>query len=301
MLRASIDLGTNTCLLLLAEVGSGQVTKVLGDFVRIIRLGEGVDLNKCLQPEAMKRTISCLSEYKDIICNVGLSPEEAVCVATSQARDAKNGKEFLARIETMIGFRFLILSGKEEAYYTFHGSLLPGMDASCYTVVDLGGGSTEFVAERSGHSVDLGSVRFTERYLKSDPVTEDEFRCCQEKIDSELEGLKKWRDSFPDDLRMLTVAGTATTLASWRLKQNVFNANEIEKVQLTRKDLHWMVEELKCQTVAERREQVGIEPERADVLLAGAMILWRIMEKLNFSNCRVSSRGLRYGILLHNK
>ena len=124
------------------------------------------------------------------------------------------------------------------------------------------------------------------------------FSICLNEIDNELEGLIDWRSSLPSDMQMLAVAGTATTLASWHLGQEVFNANEVDKVRLTDGDLHRMVEDLKRMTIAERRDQVGIEPKRADVLLAGAMIMWRTMEKLNFQTCNISSRGLRYGVLM---
>ncbi|MCP4459353.1 MAG: hypothetical protein GY816_15230, partial [Cytophagales bacterium] len=147
-------------------------------------------------------------------------------------------------------------------------------------------------------SIDLGSVRFTERYLKSDPVIDEEFRICLNEIDNTLEELADWRRSIPTNMQMLAVAGTATTLASWHLEQETFNAAEVEKVQLSKENLQQMVEGLKAMTVAERRDQVGIEPKRADVLLAGAMIMWRTMEKLKLHTCSISSRGLRYGVLM---
>lgn len=298
MLKASIDLGTNTCLMLLAEIESGEIKKVLGDYARIIRLGEGVDQSRSLQPKAIERTLTCLAEYREIISEAGILPGEVVCVATSQARDASNGKAFFDKVEEECSFRFSVLSGKDEARLSFMGSLLPGMDASHYAVVDVGGGSAEFVTAQEDRSVDLGSVRFTERYLKSDPVTDDEYMICLDKIDNKLETLKGWRNSIPADMQMLAVAGTATTLASWHLRLKEFDAKMVEEVQLTKEDLHRMVEDLKSMTIAERREQVGIEPKRADVLLAGAMIMWRTMGKLRFPNCSVSARGLRYGVLM---
>ena len=298
MLRASIDLGTNTCLMLLAEVESGQIKKVLGDYARIIRLGEGVDQTRSLQPKAIERTLTCLAEYKKIISEAAVLPRDVVCVATSQARDASNGEAFFDKVEEECGFRFSVLSGKDEARLSFMGSLLSGMDPSHYAVVDVGGGSTEFVTVQEDRSMDLGSVRFTERYLKSDPVTDEEFRHCLDRVDNKLEEFIDWRSSIPADMQMLAVAGTATTLASWHLSQEKFDAAEVDKIQLTKEDLHRMVEDLKSMTVAERCEQVGIEPKRADVLLAGAMIMWRTMVRLNFPNCSVSSRGLRYGVLM---
>jgi exopolyphosphatase/guanosine-5'-triphosphate,3'-diphosphate pyrophosphatase len=178
------------------------------------------------------------------------------------------------------------------------GSLLPNMEAANYAVVDIGGGSTEVVTAKEGKSIDLGSVRFTERYLKSDPATDEEFGICLSEIDNKLEELVDWRSTILSDMQMLAVAGTATTLASWHLRLREFDAPEVEKVQLTSGNLLRMVKDLKRMTVTERRDQVGIEPKRADVLLAGAMIMWRIMEKLNFQTCNISSRGLRYGVLM---
>jgi exopolyphosphatase/guanosine-5'-triphosphate,3'-diphosphate pyrophosphatase len=284
--------------MLLAEVESGQIMRVLGDYARIIRLGEGVDKTRSLLPKAIERTLTCLAEYKGIIFEAGISPGDVVCVATSQARDASNGEAFFDKVEDECGFRFSVLSGKDEARLSFMGSLLPGMDASHYAVVDVGGGSTEFVTAEENRSVDLGSVRFTERYLKSDPVTDEEYTNCLEKIDNKLGELMGWCSSIPADIQMLAVAGTATTLASWHLRLKEFDAKRVEEVQLTKENLQQMVEDLKSMTVAERREQVGIEPKRADVLLAGAMIMWRTMERFRFPDCSVSSRGLRYGVLM---
>ena len=298
MLKASIDLGTNTCLMLIAEVESGYVKKVLGDYANIVRLGGGVDKTGCLQSVAIERTLVCLNEYKGTISETEISPDNVICVATSQARDAENGKEFFAGVEAENGFRFKVLSGRDEARMSFIGSLLPGMEPSNHAVVDIGGGSTEFVTAKDGRSIDLGSVRFTERYLKSDPVTDKEFSVCLNEIDNKLKDLVDWRNSIRLGMQMLAVAGTATTLASWHLRLSEFDAAEVEKVQLTSGNLLQMVNDLKRMTVRERCDQVGIDPKRADVLLAGAMILWRTMEKLDFPNCRISSRGLRYGVLI---
>ncbi len=300
MLKASIDLGTNTCLMLTAEVESGCVKKVLGDYARIVRLGEGVDKTGCLQPDAIARTLTCLDKYRKIISDSGILPGDVNCMATSQARDAENGRAFFAKVEAECGFRFNVISGKDEARLSFMGSLLPNMEASNHVVVDIGGGSTEFVTEKEGRSIDLGSVRFTERYLKSDPVSDKEFNICFNEIDNKLEELVDWRITIPSNMQMLAVAGTATTLASWQLGLKVFDAAEIEKVQLTSGNLFRMVQNLKRMTVKERCDQTGIDPKRADVLLAGAMIMWRTMEKFKFQACNISSRGLRYGVLMES-
>lgn len=299
MLRSSIDLGTNTCLLLVAEWDpqARQVARVVSDHSTIVRLGEGVDRNREFAPQAMERTLKALEGYSKTVREAGLDPAQTVCVATSQARDVRNGAQFFEEIQSKTGFRFQVISGEEEARFTFLGGLLPGMDPARSAVIDIGGGSTEYMASLGGQSLDIGSVRFTERFLKSDPVSDDEFWAAQEAMDSLIAQLEPWRASLSREVELVAVAGTATTLAAWHLGLEKFDAQAIDQVTLTRGDVHRMVEELKWRTVKERCELPGMEPKRADVLLAGAMILWRSMELLGFKEAKVSTRGLRFGAL----
>ncbi|MGE0615253.1 MAG: Ppx/GppA family phosphatase [Bacteriovoracia bacterium] len=308
-LRASIDLGTNTCLLLVADWDAKNhvVQKVVADYSTIVRLGQGVDKARRLDPAAIERTLYCLKEYVEELGDYGVKPAEVTCVATSQARDAQNGAEFFARVKKETGFQFQVISGEDEAKYSYRGALLPGVTDP--VVIDIGGGSTELIAGDwgggAGQSLDMGSVRFTERFFKTDPVTDGEFWKCRDEIDRMIETMRPWRQSLPTPKgtgaaakrELLAVAGTATTLASWFLGLRDFDAAKIDQCRLTRGDLHRMVEELKWRTVEERRSLTGIEPLRADVLLAGAMILWRTMELLDFPSTRVSTRGLRFGVL----
>jgi exopolyphosphatase/guanosine-5'-triphosphate,3'-diphosphate pyrophosphatase len=298
MLRSSIDLGTNTCLLLIAECdGAGRVTRVSSDHNRIVRLGQGVDRDRRLHPDAIGRALSCLSAYSGFVRDAGLRPSDTVCVATSQARDAANGREFFERVERETGFRFRVISGEEEARFTFRGALLSGDDPSRAAVIDIGGGSTEYMAESGGTSLDLGSVRFTERFLRSDPIEEDEFDACLGAIDAAIAGLKPWRERLPGGVELVAVAGTATTLAQWKLGLADFDAAAIDRCALTAADLRGQVAELAARSVKERLALPGVTEGRADVLLAGAMILWRSVEGLGFERCRVSTRGLRFGAL----
>ena len=299
LIRASIDLGTNTCLLLIARCDSesGVVREILQDYSTVVRLGQGVDQARALHPEAVERTLKCLRVYSTLISQSGLGPESVVAVATSQARDASNGAAFFAQVEKETGFHFRVISGDEEATASFLGGLLPGMDSKKTALIDIGGGSTEFVSSQGGRSLDVGSVRFTERFLKSNPVTDEEFWACEAEIDSLLETMKPWKKELPQGTPLVAVAGTATTLASWELGLHEFDARRIDGFTLTRGDLHRMVEELKWRSAAERRELPGMDPMRADVLLAGAMILWRACEVLEFPAVTMSTRGLRFGIL----
>jgi exopolyphosphatase/guanosine-5'-triphosphate,3'-diphosphate pyrophosphatase len=303
VLKASIDLGTNTCLLLVAECEQGVVNRVVSDHSTVVRLGEGVDKARELQPQAMERTLTCLKKYAEIVHKAGLNPGDAICVATSSSRDSKNGQTFFAQVSKETGFKFKVISGEDEAKYTFQGALLPGTAPADTAVVDIGGGSTEFITQGPGISLDIGSVRFTERFFKNDrdtPVTDQEFWACQEAIDQALEEAVAWREKNPQIKNLVAVAGTATTLAAWHLELREFDAGRLDSCTLTRGDVHRMVEELKWRTVEERALLPGLAKGREDVLLAGALILWRAMEILNFNEAKISTRGLRFGIIGHS-
>lgn len=297
---SSIDLGTNTCLMLVSSGLPGDPDfRVLDDLATVVRLGQSVDRDRRFHPEAMKRTLDCLVRYASRLKELGGDPARTLAVATSSSRDAGNSAEFFAQIESETGFRFLKISGEDEARFTHLGGLLEGMPPESTAVIDIGGGSTELRTTAGGLSVDMGSVRFTERYLKGDPVTDEEFWACQGAVDSAIQGsgLIQWRENAGSGSRLCAVAGTATTLAAWFLELSRFDASRIDGLRLSRGDLHRQVEDLKWRTVSERQGLPGVEPGRADVLLAGALILWRCMELLDFSEVTISTRGLRYGVL----
>ena len=301
MNRATLDLGTNTALLLVVEWDEklGQLGKVIEDRSTVVRLGQGVDQNRCFVPEAMERTLRCLRDYSKTVIRHGIDPAHVRAVATSQGRDATNAKEFFEKVRCETGIWFVTLSGEEEARASFRGALLPGQKPDCTAVIDIGGGSTEFIAIAGEFSVDVGSVRFTERYLKSNPVTDAEFWKCQSEMDQifQTQISTDWRNSLPPGIELVGVAGTVVTLAGWFLGLGEFEPVRLDGAVLARGDLHRMVEELKWRTVDERKSLLQIDPGRADVILAGALILWRAMEILDFPICRVSTRGLRFGLL----
>lgn len=299
MLKASIDLGTNTCLLLVADYDptTKSVLRVLHDQSTMVRLGQGVDQTKRLHPDAIERTRGCLRGYAAKLAAMGLKPSDTICVATASARDAENGPEFFQTVANETSFQFVTLTGDEEAKFMFLGGLPPGIEPRLAAVIDIGGGSTELRSEPSGLSLQMGSVRFTERFLKSDPVTDAEFWAAREAVEHILTSAQAWRKEIPEAVTLIGVAGTIVTLAQWHLELTAFDAAVIDGTVLTRGDVHRMVEELKWRTVAERRALNGVEAGRADVLLAGALILWRALETLNFPQVQVSTRGLRYGVL----
>jgi exopolyphosphatase / guanosine-5'-triphosphate,3'-diphosphate pyrophosphatase len=171
------------------------------------------------------------------------------------------------------------------------------MDPATSAIIDIGGGSTEFVSQSEAVSIDMGAVRFTERYLASDPVTDREFWKCREEIEKALAPAVEWRKRNPQVTNLVAVAGTPTSLAAWYHGLPAFDAAKIDRTVLARGDLHRQVEELKYRTVAERAALPGIQDGRAPVILAGSLILWRSLEVLGFPSCTVSTRGLLFGII----
>jgi len=306
MRRASIDLGTNTCLLLVKEETPGGEL-ILHDESNVVRLGEGVAANGVLNEAAMKRARDCLFNYVRVAGSLGVPAREITAVGTAQARDARNAKEFFSELESTLGLRFRILSGDEEARATFLGARLPGIDVRRMVVMDIGGGSTEIVAMPEaqgpihGESLGIGAVKITEKFMPSDPVPDREFWNAEEAINLALSKLKPWRRGLDERLkgepRFVAVAGTAVTLAMIQKGMESFDARAIDGSVLTRGDAHRLVEELKWRSVDERKTMPGMEVKRADVILAGALIFWRVMEELDFKEAVISTRGLRYGVL----
>jgi len=300
MIVSSIDLGTNTCLMLIGEWGGSAGKEFIehADFSTVVRLGQDVDKNKALHSDAIYRTLECLKRYSIELKRLGGDPAQTHAVATAQARDSQNFQEFIEIVQKETGFCFKVLSGEQEASYGFLGALLPGQNPENTIVVDIGGGSTEFSHQKDGISLSLGSVKFTERYLKSNPVSDQEFWACEKAIDAELEKAQIWFKNKKNNLILCGVAGTVTSIAATFLGLPEFEKQKIDGLVLTRGDIHRFVEELKWRTIQERKQMMGLDEKRADVILAGALILWRSMEKFLFKEITVSTRGLRYGLLL---
>jgi len=296
MKKAAIDLGTNTCLLLI----EGGDQKILTDQATVVRLGEGLDVQKIFSQAAMDRTLECLRRYLLILKKENILPHDVRCVATASARNSNNSKIFFEKIKNDLGLIFQTITGEQEAELTFLGALLPEMDSNSTLVLDIGGGSTEFVSSDGKISLNIGSVNLTERFLLSNPVTDKEFWSCQSFIDTEIDNVKIKLNKYLKGSKIFHlcgVAGTVTALGAWFLRLDYFQAEKIEGLALTVGDVHRMLEELKWRTIDERKQLPSVEEKRADVLLAGTLILWRTMEKLGFSKIYISTRGLRYGVL----
>ncbi len=293
---ASIDIGTNTILLLVAEVSRGILKPVL-EKEMIVRLGEGLQKTSVLSGGAMERSIQTLTQFlKD--CEA-MGARRIFAAGTSALREAKNAKEFLERAEEELDLPIEIISGEEEARLSFlavsrdlknhRGSLL---------VVDVGGGSTEFVFGKEDRiqwckSLPMGSVRFSEQYLRSDPVRQEEWANMVHAVMKALAKVPVPQKPFT----MVAVGGTATTLASVALGLDHFVYEKIHHFVLKEKALKGQLDHYRSKTLQERKKIPGLSPARADVILAGGALLYLCMERFETPSVLISCHGMRYGLI----
>jgi exopolyphosphatase/guanosine-5'-triphosphate,3'-diphosphate pyrophosphatase len=299
---ASIDIGTNTILMLIADVGQDGVISVVRDEHFIARLGKGVDEHGIIQKDTFERVRGILIQLKTIA--VSNKVQNIFTCGTSALRDAANRHEFIDYIKNEVGFEIQILSGREEAEMTYLGAI-SGVArqsfGSKYAVLDIGGGSTELVVGIddkvvSAVSMDIGSVRITERILKTSPPTA---KAIDESIQFIGENLKKV-PVFDSNTELIGVAGTLTTLAALDLKLPAFNSSLVQHHTLTTDAIESIFNELKALSLEQIKNYPQINHARADILLAGILILIETMKKVNKQNITTSVRGLRYGIMIKN-
>ena len=293
---ASIDIGTNTILLLIAEVEEGALKPLL-EKETIVRLGEGVQKNGILLEEAMERGSQTLDQYLKECQKMGV--QRIFAAGTSALREARNSDHFLERVEEKLNLSIEIISGEEEAQLSFLAVTRDLKEPrKPILVIDVGGGSTEFILGRGDRitqwvSLPLGSVRFTEQFLLSDPVHEEEWENMKRQIHKLLVRIPHPKEPF----LMVAVGGTATTLASVEQGLAEFILEKIHHFGLGRKALKSQLDLYRSKTIEERRKIPGLFPARADVILAGGAILYWAMEKLECPSVLISCHGLRYGLL----
>lgn len=292
---AALDLGSNTSLLLIAEVEGGVIKRVLHDETRVTKMGQGVHANRRLHPEALDRLNECFRSYaqtiKDHAC------EKVVAVATSAARDVSNGEE-LFKLGRAHGIPIHIISGEKEAQLTFRGALCDRHSVDDIAVIDVGGGSTEVINVRAqiptGTSVDVGSVRLTELFVTEHPIPQSQLdlvsRYCRQAF-SQVALPKR------DIKEVVAVAGTPTTLAAVEQRQE-FREDLVHGFTLTVPMIESWIDKMKSMTVEQREQLRGMQPKRADVIVTGSIILAEALRALGHSQATVSTRGVRYGVAL---
>ena len=287
---AAVDVGTNSVLLLVAERGPDGVVRPVREEAEITRLGRGVDRTTLLSPEGITATLEVLERYAALAREAGA--RALVVTATSAARDARNGAgEDLHR-----------RSGAEEArlsYLAVAQDFAEDAGEAGLLAIDVGGGSTEFVHGRGRTvlfrtSLDIGSVRLTERCVRSDPPTPPEQEAVRAAVREALANLP----GFPVGVRVVGVAGTVTSLFALAHGIQPYDASRVHGGWLSLEDVEGVRERLCSVPLAVRRTLPGMQPKRADVLPAGALLFETALHHLGATGARVSDRGLRWGVLL---
>ncbi|MCQ9163529.1 MULTISPECIES: Ppx/GppA phosphatase family protein [unclassified Arthrobacter] len=290
---AAIDCGTNSIRLLIADVTAhADGTTTLADVhreMRVVRLGQGVDATGLLAPEALARTFAAAEDYAELIRNCaadGTAVERIRFVATSATRDAGNRAEFTDGITARLGVAPEVVSGAEEAALSFAGaaSALPALAGELVLVVDLGGGSTEFVAGsgagvQAALSTDMGCVRFTERYLRSDPPTAAEIAAAEAAVEAKLDDVMA-QVPLGDVTKVVGVAGTITTVTAQALGLAEYEPEVIHAAVVPLGKIAQAATELLAMTRAERAALGFMHPGRVDVIGAGSLIWATVLRRL---------------------
>ncbi len=298
---AAVDCGTNSIRLLIADVDPDRATLTDVDRrMEIVRLGQGVDTTGRLAPEALDRTLTALSGYAALVAERGA--EAVRMVATSATRDAANADEFVRRVTEVLGTGPEVLSGDGEARLSFLGATaeLGPQVPSPYLVVDIGGGSTEFVLGADGEvtsalSVDIGCVRMTERQLRADPPSGAQIAAATADIDAAIARAAAVVDAT-QARTLVGLAGSVTTVAGIALDLPGYDPERLHHARISAAQVHEVTTRLLAQTRAERAGIPVMHPGRIDVIGAGALILDRLMIQLGLAEVLVSEHDILDGI-----
>ncbi len=308
---ASIDAGTNSTRLLLAEVAGTKEQPLLRTLERrmvITRMGKGVDAEGCLSEAGLDRTRRVLTDYARVIQESG-----GVChlevAGTSAARDASNASAFSDMVLKIFGVNPRVLSGEEEARLSFTGATYDLPQArevleqrAPILVVDIGGGSTEFVLGRGAgqlyrRSVNVGCVRMSERFLTSDPPRQEEINAMREAVQAALAPVIEELRGREIAL-LIGLAGTVATLSAMRMRLSEYDGERIHGSRLTQEEISAMFREMAVRDLAERQAYMGLEPERADVILGGTAVLECLLVGLQLDELLVSEKDILDGLVI---
>ncbi|HEX4903138.1 MAG TPA: Ppx/GppA phosphatase family protein [Acidimicrobiales bacterium] len=295
---AAIDCGTNSTRLLVAR-GAGADKVPLSRINTITRLGRGVDATGRLDAAAIERTVDVLRSYRAVLDEHGV--DRLRVTATSAARDASNSDEFFDAAEAVLGVRPELLSGSEEAELSFLGATaeLDPADGP-FLVVDIGGGSTEFIVGtdevEASRSVDIGCVRFLEQYVEHDPPQPEELHAC-------ISVTQQWMDDVAQQVplrqakTLVGLAGTITTMAAVELGLHEWDRDAIHHFRFERPAIEDVFRTLVTEPLEDRKHNPGLEPARADVIVAGACIFVGIVRWLDADTCLVSESDILDGLV----
>jgi exopolyphosphatase/guanosine-5'-triphosphate,3'-diphosphate pyrophosphatase len=299
---AAVDIGTNSVRLLVAEVdGVGREAEItpVDRRMRITRLGQGVDRSRRLHPDAVTRTVDVLREYRGALDELGVARVRAT--ATSAARDALNRDEFFGAAAAVLGVEPELLPGEEEARLSFIGATAELDEPAPYLVVDIGGGSTEFVVGTSDPegltSVDVGCVRLSEQFLTSDPPAAEELSEAVSVVRDHLADVDREVPAVRDAVTLVGLAGTVTTMAAVEMGLPEYDRDKIHHFRLERGAAEEVFRTLATETAEERRHNPGLEPGRVDVIVGGAIVLVTVLRYFGFDEVLVSEADILDGLV----
>jgi len=298
---AAVDMGTNSTRLLVADVdGRGRDAKLVtvDRRTRITRLGQGVDRERTLHPDAVERTLAVLREYRGALDDLGV--ERVRATATSAARDASNRDVLFDGTETLLGVRPELLSGDDEARLEFLGATADLNERAPYFLVDVGGGSTEIIVGSDEPvdlcSIDVGCVRLTEQYLHSDPPTAEELSQAVSVVRDQLADVGRRFPSTWDAPTLVGTAGTVWTLAAIELGVDAARNDVIDHSRLARAAVEEVFRTLATESMEQRRHNPGLEPGRVDVIVGGAIVVVSVMRHWGFDELLVSEADILDGL-----
>jgi exopolyphosphatase/guanosine-5'-triphosphate,3'-diphosphate pyrophosphatase len=300
MIVGAVDCGTNSTRLLVAELDGTGAPRELLRRTEVTRLGRGVDAARRLSPEGIERTLRVLGEFAADLGDAGA--ERVRVVATSAARDAANRDDFVGPAAALLGADVEVLDGRDEGSLAFAGATA-GLDPATegpFLVVDIGGGSTEFVVGRDGMegvlSVDTGSVRVTEQWLHSDPPTAEELSMAVSVVRAHLDDVTRELPASRQASTVIGVAGTVTQIAALELGR--YDRDEVHHLRLTRAQVEDVFRTVATEPLAIRLHNPGLHPDRADVVVGGCCVLVAVMRHLELETILVSETDLLDGLAL---
>jgi exopolyphosphatase/guanosine-5'-triphosphate,3'-diphosphate pyrophosphatase len=296
---AAVDCGTNSTRLLVADARGRPLERLM----RITRLGQGVDATGRLAPDAVERCLAVLAEFRQVMDGLGVT--RGRLAATSAARDAANGDEFLRAAGAVTGLVPELLSGRDEGRLSMAGAVAdldPGEGP--FLVLDIGGGSTELVAGDgpddpglAAVSLQMGCVRISERFFAGDPPSPAELAAAGDEVAAQVESAVAAHPRYLDARTLVGLAGTVSTLASLHLRLAEYDRDRIHHAVLRATDVGRWYHDLAAETRADRLARPGMVPGREDVIVGGALILDAVMRRFGFDECLVSEADILDGLV----
>ena len=297
----TIDIGTNSMRLLIAEYKEGKIVN-RKKYVNTTRIGQGVDSNGYITDEAIERNINALVEFSNICKEENC--KEVYCMGTSALRDSKNKELFIKLAKDKANINVDIISGEKESNLGFMGVLQGVENPDDILVIDIGGGSTEIIignktAIRFAKSENVGALRMTEKFLKQDPINEDEFKNMSSFVYEEIKDTLKHIQK--DGVRKIVgIGGTITSLSAINQEMESYSMDKIHNSKITLSEIELILQNLKKMTLNDKKTLKGLQPKRADIITAGVEILYTIMKNIEINEIIVSEYDNLEGLMCQN-